>query len=457
MARQRTVFSCTDCGTHALQWAGKCPGCGEWNTLVEETEPVRGAVAAAVAVEPPLPITQVDPTQWKPRPTGVSELDRVLGGGLVAGSVTLVGGEPGVGKSTLLLQAAASVARSGARCLYMSGEESAAQVQGRAARVDALVEGLWFSAESDVKGIVALIDSVDPDFVVVDSVQTMHDSELGTTPGTVNQVRGCAQQLIEATKRRQTATVLVGHVTKENEIAGPRVLEHAVDTVLSFGGDRHHALRLLRALKHRFGSTDELGLFEMGEQGLIGVPDPSALFLADRRSGVAGSIVVPTVDGNRPLLVEVQALVASAGPGGPRRSAQGVDPGRLAFLVAVLEQRVGVSLAGLDVYVSVVGGVRVTEPGSDLGIALALVSAVSGHALPPDLVALGEVGLAGELRQVAQTPRRVAEARRLGFEQLVVPQSAPASVEAPVLLRAATLADALDLVGVRGDVEAATW
>jgi DNA repair protein RadA/Sms len=216
-------------------------------------------------------------------------------------------------------------------------------------------------------------------------------------------------------------------------------------------------LRLLRALKHRFGSTDELGLFEMGEQGLIGVPDPSALFLADRRSGVAGSIVVPTVDGNRPLLVEVQALVASAGPGGPRRSAQGVDPGRLAFLVAVLEQRVGVSLAGLDVYVSVVGGVRVTEPGSDLGIALALVSAVSGHALPPDLVALGEVGLAGELRQVAQTPRRVAEARRLGFEQLVVPQSAPASVEAPVLLRAATLADALDLVGVRGDVEAATW
>jgi DNA repair protein RadA/Sms len=216
-------------------------------------------------------------------------------------------------------------------------------------------------------------------------------------------------------------------------------------------------LRLLRALKHRFGSTDELGLFEMGEQGLIGVPDPSALFLVDRRSGVAGSIVVPTVDGNRPLLVEVQALVASAGPGGPRRSAQGVDPGRLAFLVAVLEQRVGVSLAGLDVYVSVVGGVRVTEPGSDLGIALALVSAVSGHALPADLVALGEVGLAGELRQVAQTPRRVAEARRLGFEQLVVPQSAPASVEAPVLLRAATLADALDLVGVRGDVEAATW
>ena len=330
----------------------------------------------------------------------------------------------------------------------MSGEESAAQVQGRAARVDALVDGLWFSAESDVKGIVALIDSVDPDFVVVDSVQTMHDSELGTTPGTVNQVRGCAQQLIEATKRRQTATVLVGHVTKENEIAGPRVLEHAVDTVLSFGGDRHHALRLLRAVKHRFGSTDELGLFEMGEQGLIGVPDPSALFLADRRAGVAGSIVVPTLDGNRPLLVEVQALVASAGPGGPRRSAQGVDPGRLAFLVAVLEQRVGVSLAGLDVYVSVVGGVRVTEPGS--------ISASRSHSCRPcrgtrcrpisslSVKSVSPASSARSRRRHGAWPRRGDSASNSSS----CPQSAPTSVEAPVLSRAATLADALDLVGV---------
>ncbi len=446
MARQRTFYSCTDCGTRAVQWAGRCAGCGAWNTLVEETEAPREPVSHTI--EPPLPITEVDPRQWHPRPTGVAELDRVLGGGLVAGSVTLVGGEPGVGKSTLLLQAAASLARSGSRCLYFSGEESGPQVQGRAARVGALVDGLWFSAESDAKNIVALIDQLDPDFVVVDSVQTMHDAELGTTPGTVSQVRGCAQLLIEATKRRQTATVLVGHVTKEGELAGPRVLEHAVDTVLSFGGDRHHALRLLRAVKHRFGSTDELGLFEMGEQGLIGVPDPSALFLSDRRPGVPGSIVVPTLDGNRPLLVEVQALVSSAGPGGPRRSAQGIDTGRLALLAAVLEQRVGLTLAGLDVYVSVVGGVRVTEPGSDLGIALAIVSAVCGRALPSDLVALGEVGLAGELRQVAQTPRRVAEARRLGFDQLVVPQSAPVAIEGTSVLRAATLADALDLVGI---------
>ncbi len=446
MVRARTVYSCTDCGTNAVQWAGRCPGCGAWNTLVEEAVAPRPSQARAV--DPPLPITQVDPRQWHPRPTGLDELDRVLGGGLVRGSVTLLGGEPGVGKSTLLLQAVASLARSGARCLYLSGEESAAQVQGRAARVGALVDGIWFSAESDVKAIVGLIDELGPDFVVVDSVQTAHDPDLGTTPGTVTQVRGCAQQLIDAIKRRQTAMVLVGHVTKEGELAGPRVLEHAVDTVLSFGGDRHHALRLLRAVKHRFGSTDELGLFEMSEGGLIGVPDPSALFLADRRAGVPGSVVVPTVDGNRPLLVEVQALVASAGPSGPRRSAQGTDAGRLALLTAVLEQRVGISLAALDVYVSVVGGVRVTEPGCDLGIALAIVSAVCSRALPSDLVALGEVGLAGELRQVAQTPRRVAEARRLGFGQLVVAQSAPATIDGGAVRRAATLAEALDLVGL---------
>ena len=457
MGRQRSFYSCTDCGTRAVQWAGRCPGCSAWNTLVEEHEEAPRAVPPA-AVEPPMPITQVDPRQWQARSTGIDELDRVLGGGLVAGSVTLVGGEPGIGKSTLLLQAAASIAAGGARCLYLSGEESAAQVQGRASRVDALVDGLWFSGESDVRGIVTLIDRHQPQLVVVDSIQTTHDPELGTTPGTVTQVRGCAQQLIEVTKRTGTATVLVGHVTKEGELAGPRVLEHAVDTVLSFSGDRHHALRLLRAVKHRFGSTDELGLFEMGERGLAGVPDPSALFLADRRAGIPGSVVVPTLDGSRPLLVEVQALVSTAGPAGARRSAQGIDPGRLALLIAVLEQRVGLSLAGLDVYVSVAGGVRITEPGSDLAIGLAIASAVLGRPLPSGLVALGEIGLAGELRQVAQTPRRVGEARRLGFDQLVVPESAP-DAGGITYLRAPTLAHALDLVGLGVDAEsvAASW
>ena len=448
MVRRRSFYSCTDCGNRALQWAGRCPACLAWNTLVEEREPVR--VDPSSTVDPPLPITQVDPRQWHPRSTGVDELDRVLDGGLVDGSVTLVGGEPGIGKSTLLLQVAASVARAGGRCLYLSGEESAAQVQGRAARVDALVDGLWFSSESDVRNVVTLIDQHAAQLVIVDSIQTAHDPDLGTTPGTVTQVRGCAQRLIEVTKRTGTATVLVGHVTKEGELAGPRVLEHAVDTVLSFGGDRHHALRMLRAVKHRFGSTDELGLFEMGERGLVGVPDPSALFLADRRTGIPGSVVVPTLDGSRPLLVEVQALVATAGPHGARRSAQGIDPGRLALLIAVLEQRVGLSLTGLDVYVSVAGGLRITEPGSDLAIALAIASAVLGRAVAGDLVALGEIGLAGELRQVAQTRRRVAEARRLGFDHLVVPESAP-DADGVTSLRAATLADALDLVGLALD------
>jgi DNA repair protein RadA/Sms len=395
-----------------------------------------------------VPITEVDPRQWHPRPTGIAELDRVLGGGLVAGSVTLVGGEPGVGKSTLLLQAAASLATDGARCLYVTGEESAAQVQGRAARIGALVDNLWLSSETDVRAVAALLDTIEPDLLVVDSIQTAHDPEVGSPPGTVTQVRGCAQVVIEATKRRAVATLLVGHVTKEGGLAGPRVLEHAVDTVLSFGGDRHHALRLLRAVKHRFASTDELGLFEMGEHGLVGVPDPSALFLADRRGGMPGSIVVPALDGHRPLLVEVQALVVPAGAGGARRSVQGVDASRLSLLAAVLEQRVSIPASAFDLYVSVVGGVRVTEPGSDLAIALVIASAVTGRALPSDLVACGEIGLAGEVRQVAQTPRRVAEARRLGFEQILVPQSAPASLDGAGLVRVASVTDALDHAGL---------
>jgi DNA repair protein RadA/Sms len=395
-----------------------------------------------------VPITQVDPRQWHPRATGIAELDRVLGGGLVAGSVTLVGGEPGVGKSTLLLQAAASLAGDGARCLYVTGEESAAQVQGRAARIGALVDNLWLSGETDVRAVAALLDEVDPDLLIVDSIQTAHDPELSSPPGTVTQVRGSAQVLIEATKRRCVATLLVGHVTKEGGLAGPRVLEHAVDTVLAFGGDRHHSLRLLRAVKHRFASTDELGLFEMGEQGLVGVPDPSALFLADRRGGMPGSVVVPALEGHRPLLVEVQALVAPAAPGGPQGSVRGVDASRVSLLAAVLEQRVDIPLSSFDIYVSVVGGVRVTEPGSDLAIALAIVSAVMGLALPGDLVACGEIGLAGEVRQVAQTPRRVAEARRLGFEQILVPQSAPASVDGGGVVRVASVADGLDHVGL---------
>jgi DNA repair protein RadA/Sms len=304
-------------------------------------------------------------------------------------------------------------------------------------------------ADTALPHVVAHLDDVAPDVVVVDSIQTVYDPSLSSAPGSVAQVRECAHRLVRASKDRALASVLVGHVTKDGGLAGPRVLEHLVDTVLSFEGERHHALRLLRAVKHRYGSTDELGLFEMTDAGLDGVPDPSALFLADRRPGTAGSVVVPILDGHRPLLVEVQALVSASPLPTPRRSAQGLDGGRLALVVAVLHRHVGCHLQELDVHTVAAGGVRTVEPGADLGMALALVSAQSGVPAPPDLVACGEVGLGGELRQVHQTARRLAEAARLGFRRAVVPMSAPAEVPGMELLRAATLAEAVQLAGVR--------
>jgi DNA repair protein RadA/Sms len=457
MARARTTHRCRDCGGLTPRWAGRCGSCGAWNTLVEEPVPLRpvsharptGPVARAV------PIGQVDPLADRARPTGVEALDRVLGGGLVAGSVTLVGGEPGIGKSTLLLQAAAELARRGTRCLYVSAEESAQQVRLRAERLDALHPRLWLLAEASLEGVVSAVEEVEPEVLVVDSIQTVFDPRSASAPGSVNQVRGCAHRLVGLAKGRGTAdgagpagpsTLLVGHVTKDGELAGPRVLEHLVDTVLSFEGERHHALRLLRAVKHRFGATGTLGLFEMAGTGLVGVPDPSGLLLADRREGVAGSVVVPVLEGYRPLLVELQVLVVESDLTLPRRSGQGIDAGRLAVVLAVLRQQLGVSLARHDVYASVVGGVRVAEPAADLALGLALVSAVAGRPLPAGLVACGEVGLAGEVRQVNHTPRRLAEAGRLGFGRAVVPRSAPDGPAGLDCVRVATLAEAVAAV-----------
>jgi DNA repair protein RadA/Sms len=332
--------------------------------------------------------------------------------------------------------------------LYVSAEESNQQVRSRAARLGALEPRLWLLAETMLPAVTAGLDSVQPSLVVVDSIQTVVDPDLPSAPGSVGQVRHCAYRLVREAKERGIAVVLVGHVTKEGGIAGPRVLEHVVDTVLSFEGERHHALRLLRAVKHRFGATSELGLFEMGESGLAGVPDPSGLFLADRRAGVAGSAVVALVEGQRPLLVEVQALVTPSSLALPRRSAQGLDQGRLALLAAVLDKRAGLVLAGMDVYVSAVGGVRLQEPGSDLAVCLALASSWSGKPVPGDLAACGEVGLAGELRQVAQTPRRLAEAARLGFRRAIVPASAPNGVDGIDVVRVRSLAEALQVAGV---------
>ena len=454
MAKLRLVHRCTDCGATHPKWAGRCPSCSAWNSLVEEVEgpELVSSLAAGMALFPAAiaqPIGDVDITAIQPFPTRIGELDRVLGGGFVPGSVTLLGGEPGIGKSTLLLQLLAGWK---GRTLYVSAEESAQQVRLRADRLGAVQPDLWLLAEMSLPNILATIEKVQPQLVIIDSIQTVADPELSSAPGSVVQVRGCAHRLVQEAKRRNISMVLVGHVTKEGGLAGPRVLEHLVDTVLSFEGERHHALRLLRAVKHRFGPTNELGLFEMAEQGLIGVPDPSQLFLADRRTGVPGSAVVPTLEGQRPLLVEVQALTNQVSGGAPpRRSAQGVDPGRLALLLAVLERRARIPVGTHEVYASVVGGVKLLEPGVDLSICLAIVSAMTNRPIPADLVVCGEVGLAGELRQVSQTPRRLAEASRMGFRRALVPTTAPDGPGGLKVLRVSTLPEALRAAGLIGE------
>jgi DNA repair protein RadA/Sms len=427
--------------------------------LVEEPEVLDGSDAPpALGWERPALLEDVDAASFAPRPTGLAELDRVLAGGLVPGSVTLLGGEPGIGKSTLLLQALANIASTGGRTLLVSAEESPQQVRLRAERLDTLGAGLWLVGETSLAGVLAAIEEVEPDVVVVDSIQTVADPELGSAPGSVTQVRECACRLVRVAKAVSPAgpaVVLVGHVTKDGALAGPRVLEHVVDTVLSFEGERHHALRLVRATKHRFGPTGELGLFEMTGSGLVGVSDPSGLLLGDRRPGVAGAVVVPAIEGQRPLLVEVQALVSSTNAPMPRRSAQGLDGGRVALLMAVLQRHARLSLGSYDVFASAVGGVRVTEPAADLAVALALVSAATGRAIGSDVVACGEVGLGGEVRQVAQVGRRLAEAARLGFRRAVVPASSPDGPSGIELVRVAGVVEALDRLALRG--ERAPW
>ena len=449
MARTRTVFRCLSCGATAPKWSGRCAGCGEWNTLTEELDAPAGPTAPGLAPAEPVPITAVRSTDGRPVPTGIGELDRVLGGGLVPGSVTLVGGEPGIGKSTLVLQLLGERARAGATVLYVTGEESADQVRLRAERLGALDDRLLLAAETSLPSILHHLEHTRPEVCVVDSIQTLHDPQWTSAPGSVTQVRECAHRLVQAAKASGTTVVLVGHVTKEGQLAGPRVLEHVVDTVLAFEGDRHHALRLLRAQKHRFGSTEELGLFAMAAGGLEAVPDPSGLFLGDRRPGVPGSVVTPALDGHRPLLVEVQTLVAPSTLAHPRRSAQGLDGGRLALLLAVLDRRAGLAVQALDVHAMAVGGVKVTEPGADLALCCALASAATDRPLPADLVACGEVGLGGELRQVGRLEWRLAEASRLGFARALVPRSAP-EIDAPIeLLRVPTIEAAIALLGLR--------
>ncbi|HEX6236893.1 MAG TPA: DNA repair protein RadA [Acidimicrobiales bacterium] len=458
MARAKTVFRCAECGAAAPKWTGWCAACEATGTLVEERSGGAAGATPGSGVGPqppwpvpvPIPIAEAVGDACDPVPTGAPELDRVLGGGLVPGSVTVLGGEPGVGKSTLLLQALAVMAERGATCLYVSAEESARQVALRAERLGISTPSLWLVAETALPHVLAHVDAVRPRVVVIDSIQTVFDPELGSVPGSTAQVRGCAHRLVAEAKQRGLTVVLVGHVTKEGGLAGPRVLEHLVDTVLAFEGERHHALRMLRVAKHRFGSTHELGLFEMGDGGLVGVPDPSALFLADRSPGVAGSVVAPVLDGQRPLLVEIQALVAPTRMVTPRRTAQGVDGGRLAQVLAVLGRHAGITLEGREVHVAVAGGVRVPEPGADLAVALAVASSATGRPVAPQVVACGEVGLGGEVRQVRRTERRLAEAARLGFTRALVPRSAPPAPDGMCALRPGTLAEGLALARITG-------
>jgi DNA repair protein RadA/Sms len=450
-AAPRTVFLCAECGNESPKWFGRCPHCGAWNSAREgpgrsEREAGR-ATGYGGAASAPLRLDEIEPgaeDRWR---SGIEELDRVLGGGLVPGSLVLIGGDPGIGKSTLALQLAAALGRSGRTVLYVSGEESPRQAKMRAERI-ALREGrdaLWIQSEIDLETIAGEVERLSPGLLVVDSIQTLYLSSLDQAPGSVTQVRECGLRLLRLAKERGMPVLLIGHVTKDGSVAGPRTLEHMVDAVLYLEGDRHHEYRILGAAKNRFGSTDEIGVFEMRGDGLAPVENPSERLLRDRGESVPGSAVVASMEGSRPLLVEVQALAAPTHFANPQRVAQGVDPRRLAVVVAVLEKRAGVSLAGADIFVNVAGGIRLEEPAADLSLALALASSFRDAPIPPDRVAIGEVGLGGELRPVPQLDRRLAEARRLGFKSAIVPRRSPGVESDRRVLPAATLAEAFDL------------
>jgi DNA repair protein RadA/Sms len=421
MAKVAVQHACTECGYAAARWFGRCPGCGAFGTLVEEAPPA--AAGGTREPRPVLRLVDVDAEEAERIPTGVPELDRVLGGGIVPASLVLVGGEPGVGKSTLLLSALAAISRGGRRALLVTGEESSAQVKLRAARLGG-AEAVEILAETELEAVCAALERERPAVCVIDSVQTLYSADLGSAPGSVAQVREAAARLLRVAKELGIATLLVGHVTKDGAVAGPRVLEHLVDCVLQFEGDRYHAHRVLRAVKNRFGSTNELGVFEMTGHGLTGVPDPSELF-GRTVGGEPGAAVACALEGTRPLLLEIQALVAPTDLAMPRRVATGVDPKRLAMIVAVLSRHARVALGTADVFVNVAGGVRIDEPGADLAVALAIASAARGSPVREGIAAFGEIGLTGRLRPAAQSERRLEECAKLGLAGAVAPAGTP--------------------------------
>lgn len=434
MVKTKSSFVCQSCGAVTSRWAGKCESCNEWNSIVEEA--AESAAPKGLGVKSKgraldlVDLKGEDHSKMPRMITGLAEFDRVTGGGLVPGSALLIGGDPGIGKSTLLLQVVCALGRGNARCIYVSGEEAVDQVRLRASRLGLEDAKVDLASATNVRDIAATMESENINLIVVDSIQTMYIDTIDSAPGTVTQVRTAAQELIRIAKKRGIAILFVGHVTKEGQIAGPRVLEHMVDTVLYFEGDRSHQFRILRAVKNRFGPTDEIGVFEMASEGLVQVENPSALFLAQRQSDVAGSAVLAALEGTRPVLVEVQALVAPSTFGTPRRAVIGYDAGRVSMILAVLEARCGMQMGMSDIYLNIAGGIRITEPAADLAVAAAILSAWSGTPVPADTVFFGEVGLAGEIRQVAQPDTRLKEVSKLGFRRACMPKrKAPRSGE----------------------------
>ncbi|WP_377887118.1 DNA repair protein RadA [Alkalihalobacillus sp. R86527] len=427
MAKKKTKFMCQDCGYESPKWMGKCPGCHQWNTMVEEfvpsdTDRRRFVTSSDTTTSKPESIRNVKKEKEDRILTGIVELDRVLGGGIVPGSLALVGGDPGIGKSTLLLQTSSKLADRDHPVLYISGEESVKQTKLRADRLGVDAEKLFVLAETDLEYISKAIDEIEPKLVIIDSIQTIFRSEVTSAPGSVSQVRECTSQLMRIAKTRGIAIFIVGHVTKEGAIAGPRLLEHMVDAVLYFEGERHHTFRILRGVKNRFGSTNEIGVFEMKEDGLEEVLNPSEIFLEERSTGAAGSTVVASMEGTRTVLVEIQALISPTSFGNPRRTATGIDHNRVSLLMAVLEKRVGLLLQNQDAYLNVAGGVRLDEPAIDLAIAVSVASSFRDKPTRATDIVVGEIGLTGEIRRVSRIEQRVQEAAKLGFERAIIPQ-----------------------------------
>lgn len=445
----KTVYTCQTCGYETPKWMGKCPDCGEWHTFVEETKTSRRSPGFsgknAVANAEVIAVSAIDSRDETRVLTGIKELDRVLGGGLVPGTLILIGGDPGIGKSTLMLQALHGLSRGGRKVLYISGEESVRQLGLRSKRLATLSTDILAVSEIEIDAILAIVEKTRPGVIVIDSIQTMYSADLTSAPGSVSQVRESAMRLMLMAKQQSIPTFLVGHVTKEGAIAGPRLLEHMVDTVLYFEGDRNHVFRILRAVKNRFGSTNEIGVFEMKENGLNEVDNPSAIFLSERPESSPGSVVTSSMEGTRPILVELQALASSTNLGTPRRTILGLDQNRVALLVAVMEKKLGMHLLGHDIFMNVAGGVRIDEPGVDLGIVSAIASSFLDQPIMDGTAVVGEVGLTGEVRAVGQIETRAGEMKKMGFTRCLVPRNN--------LERMATL-KGLELIGVKNVAEA---